>query len=713
MMLSTKDATAAADRRGSSNGLQDSGRVDADDTQAVGSVAPWLVALVFTPLYALALFAGFAFFLTPESVSPFWPSAGVAAAALLLTPYRLWPLIAILIGVSQYAVVSFVPASSAMAFVNVLDVVGPVVGVTLFRVFLGPSVQISSLKHALAITVLAIAVSAVTALSSTYRFVHLSPSVDFLSAWQVWWFGHTLGVVVATPLILAWVENPRIGDFELGRGLELGFGFALLLAAGIWVLGASPEPFTSILDYPFVTVPLIIWLTLRFDIRVVTLASALIAFFTVWNASEGRGPFMMTVADSVQSNIIGIQAFLATVSLSSLFLCAALADQRRATAAKELLQRQAAEAQKLELVARLAGSVAHDFNNDLTIMMSWIDFLKDRTKGDRELERAVGQISRAADRGASITNQLLSFGRAAPGPKQTINVASLTKDWETLLQPLFHGPRRLEVTADPDVGFVRADPHQLEQALLNLGINARDAMPKGGTLRIHAFPIQGGAGKARRVGIRVSDDGEGMSDEVLGHIFEPFFTTKEEGRGTGLGLPSVHRIVKGLGGTIEVESAPGKGTHFQISLPAAEAAPKPVSTLQTSTEPVTETILVVDDDDGVREAVSLTLESGGYTVLPATNGTEALAVMKDHADIVDLVITDLNMPEKGGEALIDDLWRERPSLPVLVVSGYSSSDDAEALPEQIQFVPKPFSAKVLLTCVREALDSRRPSKLSA
>lgn len=709
-MLSTKHGTAGK-LRGSSNGPEGSER--ADDEQAVADISPWLVALGFTPLYALSLFAGFAFFLTPDSVSPFWPSAGVLSAALLLTPYRVWPLLAILAGVCEYAIVGIVPENAALAFVNVLDVVGPVVGATLFRVFVSPRIQISSLKHAVALTGLAFVVAALTALSSTYRFVHLSPSVHYVSAWQAWWFGHALGVIIVTPLLLSWVDNPRIGSFELGRGLELSFVFALLLAAGIWVLGASPEPFASILDFPFVTFPLIIWLALRFDIRTVTLASALIAFFTVWNASQGRGPFTMTVAESVQANILGIQTFLATVSLSSLFLAAGLADRRRATEAKELLQRQAAEAQKLELVARLAGSVAHDFNNDLTIMMSWIDFLKDRTGGNPELERAVAQISRAADRGASITNQLLSFGRAAPGPKQTVDVTSLTKDWETLLQPLFHGPRRLEVTADADTGFVRADPHQLEQALLNLAINARDAMPKGGTLRIHAFPMRDGVGKDERVGILVSDDGEGMSEEVRSRIFEPFFTTKEEGRGTGLGLPSVQRIVKDLGGTMQVESSPGEGTHFQISLPAAQAAPKPPPSPDLAAVPVTETILVVDDDDGVREAVSLTLESGGYTVLPATNGVEALAVMKAHADIVDLVITDLNMPEKGGEALIDDLFKTRPSLPVLVVSGYSSSDDAEELPEQIQFVPKPFSGKLLLSCVREALDNRRPSKLSA
>ena len=434
----------------------------------------------------------------------------------------------------------------------------------------------------------------------------------------------------------------------------------------------------------------------------------LVAFFTVWGATRFNGPFMMIVAETVQANIIAIQAFITTATLSALFLAAALTDRRRAEAERAALRAQVAETQKLELVARLAGSVAHDFNNDLTIMMSWADFLEEKAGDDADVERAVAQISRAAQRAASITNQLLSFGRANPGPKQTVAIEDLTPAWHGLLRPLFHGPRRIEITADPDVGYVRADPHQIEQVLLNLAINARDAMPQGGTLTIRASRIAsvGASGEGPTVCITVADEGEGMAPAVLERIFEPFFTTKEEGRGTGLGLPSVQRIVAGLGGRIEVDSAPNRGTTFRLYLPAAEPPTRVSEPPPEVTGPASETVLVVDDDDGVRDAVVLALESGGYTVLRASDGEEALEVVRSHSDIVDLVITDLNMPKGGGEALIDDLADAHPNLPVVVVSGYSSSDSGD-LPDEVLFVPKPFSSQVLLSCVRQALNQTR------
>jgi two-component system cell cycle sensor histidine kinase/response regulator CckA len=456
-----------------------------------------------------------------------------------------------------------------------------------------------------------------------------------------------------------------------------------------------------------VTFPLLIWATLRFDTRIVTMASMLVAFFTVWNATLGRGPFMMIIAETVQANILAIQSFITTAVLSALFLSAALADRRRAEQARAALQAQVAEAQKLELIARLAGSVAHDFNNELTIMMSWTDYLQSRTGSNKDIDRAVAQISRAAHRAASITNQLLSFGRSAPGPKQTVNVADLTPAWTSLLCPLFHGPRRIEISAAEDVGYVRADPHQLEQVLLNLAINARDAMPRGGLLSIRAARLtsQEGDGALPMICISVTDDGEGMARPVLDRIFEPFFTTKDENRGTGLGLPSVQRIVDHLGGRIEVESAIGEGTTFRLCLPAVSKPETRPEALNATTPNATETVLVVDDDDDVRDAVVLALESGGYTVMCAANGIDALEVIREQTDIVKLVITDLNMPVRGGEELIDDLAKAHPALPVVVVSGYSSSESAD-LPPEVLFVPKPFSTKMLLACVRQALDDR-------
>ncbi|MBW2377718.1 MAG: response regulator [Deltaproteobacteria bacterium] len=269
---------------------------------------------------------------------------------------------------------------------------------------------------------------------------------------------------------------------------------------------------------------------------------------------------------------------------------------------------------------------------------------------------------------------------------------------------MFHGSRRIEISAEDDVGYVRADPHQLEQVLLNLAINARDAMPKGGVLSIRAARLAP-SGPRPMICISVADDGEGMPPPVLDQIFEPFFTTKQDGRGTGLGLPSVQRIVDHLGGRIEVESALGRGTTFHLYLPAVSEPKMRPEVVDTTVANATETVLVVDDDDDVRDAVVLALESGGYTALTAADGTEALEVLQGNTEIIELVITDLNMPVRGGAELIDDLATAHPNLPVVVVSGYSSSENTD-LPPDVLFVPKPFSSKMLLACVRQALDDR-------
>jgi signal transduction histidine kinase/CheY-like chemotaxis protein len=679
-----------------------------DEEPAWADVPWWAVGLTFAPVYLLAILLGYAFFLTPNSISALWPAGGVALAALTLTRYRMWPMLVVLITGIEVAIPQLLAGADIVAIASPANVLEPVLGATLLRWVAGRRVDVSRLRHALALVIFAALIPpAIAAVPGATKYVALEPSISFVAAWQVWWIGGALGVVVAAPVILSWASHPRVKPLPKERVAELVLLGSLIVLAGVWVLGAPAKPLQSILDFPIVTFPLLIWATLRFDVRVVSIASMMVAFFTVWSATLGRGPFMMIVAESVQANILAIESFIATVVLSALLLSAALADRRRAELARAALQAQVAEAQKLELVARLAGSVAHDFNNDLTIMMSWTDYLEDRAAGNEEVKRAVTQISRAAHRASSITNQLLSFGRTPPGPKQTVNVADLTSGWTTLLRPLFHGPRGIDVSAESDVGYVRADPHQLEQVLLNLAINARDAMPAGGLLRIEATRSDS-AGKAAAqpmVCISVADDGDGMGQPVLDQIFEPFFTTKVDGRGTGLGLPSVQRIVDQLGGRIEVESTPGEGTTFRIYLPAVSAPKALPGALSETRVQATETVLVVDDDDDVRDAVVLALESGGYTALRASNGSDALQVLEQHADIVELVVTDLNMPVRGGEELIDDLAKLHPDVPVIVVSGYSSSENAD-LPAEVSFVPKPFSTKMLLACVRQALDNR-------
>lgn len=441
-----------------------------EDSPAWSHVPWWAIGLIFGPVYLSAVLLGFIFFLTPNSISALWLSGGVALATLTLTRYRIWPMLVAIIAGVELSVPYLLADAEVVAFASLANVVEPLLGASLLRWVVGQRVDVSRTRDAVALVLLAgVTAPAIAAVPGAMEFTGRKASIPFAAAWQVWWLGGALGVVVVAPAILSWANRPRIGGVSKMRIAESVLLVALIVLAGIWVLGASPKPFRSILDFPFVTFPLLIWAALRFDTRVVTTASMLVAFFTVWNATLGRGPFMMIIAESIQANILAIEAFIATAALSSLFLSAALADRRRAERGRAALQAQVAETQKLELVARLAESVAHDFNNELTIMMSWTDYLEGRSDGNEDIDRAVTQISKAAQRAASITSQLLSFGRTSPGPKQTVNVADLAPAWTDLLRPLFHGPRGIDVSAQKDVGYVRADPHQLEQVLLNFG----------------------------------------------------------------------------------------------------------------------------------------------------------------------------------------------------------------------------------------------------
>jgi integral membrane sensor domain MASE1 len=345
----------------------------------------WAVALIFAPVYLFAVLLGYAFFLTPNSISALWPAGGVALATLTLTRYRMWPmLLAITAGV-EVSIPYLLAGGEIVAIASLANVMEPLIGASLLRWVVGRRVDVSRLRHALALVIFAGFIPpAIAAVPGATKYVSLETSISFAAAWQVWWLGGALGVVVVAPVILSWAARPRVKPLPKRRVTELVMLGTSIVIAGVWVLGAPPKPFQSILDFPIVAFPLLIWATLRFDTRVVSVASLAVAFFTVWNATLGRGPFMMIIAETIQANILAIESFIATVVLSALFLSAALADRRRAELARAALQAQVAETQKLELVARLAGSVAHDFNNDLTIMMSWTDYLKSQTDNARK-----------------------------------------------------------------------------------------------------------------------------------------------------------------------------------------------------------------------------------------------------------------------------------------------------------------------------------------
>jgi PAS domain S-box-containing protein len=377
------------------------------------------------------------------------------------------------------------------------------------------------------------------------------------------------------------------------------------------------------------------------------------------------------------------------------------------------------QAQKLEAIGQLAGGVAHDFNNILAVMMMQAELTSLTENLPAEVREGLGQIRAAAHRAANLTRQLLLFSRRQTLQPEDLELNHLVREMSQMLRRLLGETVRLEVQLHPQPLPLRADAGMLDQVLLNLAVNARDAMPHGGEVRIETFEHELTESEpqpapdvipGRYAGLRVSDTGHGIPPEILPRIFEPFFTTKAPGRGTGLGLATVYGIVKQHRGWINVQSAPGQGTRFEIFLPALERlSPSPERPARrASPSKGRETILLVEDDPAVRQLTRLTLERHGYRVLEASESARALQLWSRHAADIALVLTDVVMPgELSGVQLARRLQAERPGLKVVFMSGYSAEwagREAE-LQATEKFLPKPCPPEQLLETLRACLDA--------
>jgi two-component system, cell cycle sensor histidine kinase and response regulator CckA len=387
-----------------------------------------------------------------------------------------------------------------------------------------------------------------------------------------------------------------------------------------------------------------------------------------------------------------------------------ITDWKRAEEERDRLQVEVQQAQRLEGLGRLAGGVAHDFNNLLTVILSCCEALREelRVRAPVQLDD-VDQIQAAGERARDLTRQLLAFARRQVVAPVPLDLAGVVRSAERLLRRVLGEDVSLEVEVKDGIWPVLCDPGQLEQVLMNLAVNARDAMPDGGTLNISARneePAPGGPQQWVRLTVR--DSGGGMSPEVQAHLFEPFFTTKAKGRGTGLGLATVHGIVAQAGGRIEVRSEPGKGTAFAILLPRSAEGPAPaVEPAPARAVGGSETVLVVEDDELVRGVTVRALTGGGYRVLVAGSGPEALALAERGEERIDLVVTDVIMPGPTGPEVVASLRRLRPGLRVLYVSGYPEDAMARRGVGGLgtAFLTKPFTAAVLLERVRAVVEA--------
>lgn len=386
------------------------------------------------------------------------------------------------------------------------------------------------------------------------------------------------------------------------------------------------------------------------------------------------------------------------------------------------------QAQRMQTVGLMAGGVAHDFANLITIIAGYSDMLLKRLAEDDPSRLELNEIRRAADRGARLTSQLLGFARGQTAEPARIDLSALVLGVCEMLRPIIGERIEIEFALAPRLGRIMADPGAIEQVVMNLMLNARDAMPKGGAIRVETWDCEIGAeaglqhsiGPGLYVALSIGDQGHGIDSESMQHLFEPFFTTREKGKGTGLGLSTVREIVTGNRGAVWAASAPGVGATFTVYLPrtcmtAAPTEPPARPRLRAETaaklpnpvETCTETVLLVEDEEPVRRLLSTILRSRGYEVLDASGGDEALAIFAEHGDSIHLLLTDIVMPKMNGRELSERLREIQPSLKVVYMSGYADEvlvNTCSADPG-MWFLQKPLRPDALATAVRTALDS--------
>ena len=426
------------------------------------------------------------------------------------------------------------------------------------------------------------------------------------------------------------------------------------------------------------------------------------------------------VAAGIQRSAMGQLALTATL-LVALPLAGWLLvrHERHAREEQRRLERQLAESQKMEAIGKLAGGVAHDFNNMLTAILGYASLIHEDAPASSPIREHSGQIRRAAESAAALTQKLLAFSRRQVLQASQFDLAPMVDNLLLLIRRVIG--ENITVTFDAEKGLwpILADPVQVEQSIVNLAINARDAMPDGGTLSILATNLSRPRGERRGdvevrpgeyVQITVADTGAGMDEATKARMFEPFFTTKPTGQGTGLGLSSVYGFVKQCGGYVTVQSARGAGTAIELLLPRAQAAESsaapitPPTLLPEQARPGRETVLIAEDEDGVRALAIASLERHGYRVLAAASGEEALKVAQDFREPIDLLLTDVVMPGMKGPELAKRLKLLRPTTRVLLMSGYAADVVTSADLKESPLLAKPFSPAALTLAVRAALD---------
>lgn len=435
---------------------------------------------------------------------------------------------------------------------------------------------------------------------------------------------------------------------------------------------------------------------------------------TLIDTSESLEIFFTTQITELPGLAVSVLAFL-----SVLFLERIITERKKIRTALQSSEERLRQSQKMEAVGRLAGGVAHDFNNILTAILGYSEILLSKYTDDSDAHDAAAEIRRAGLRAAELTHQLLAFGRKQKLSPEILDLNAIVSGLESMLRRLIGEQIDFRVELGDGIGAVNADTAQLEQVIVNLVVNARDALQRGGVLEISThemdltesnLPDFPDGELGRYVCLSVSDTGEGMDLATQEQIFEPFFTLKKANEGTGLGLATVFGIVRQSGGTIRVQSEPGAGSTFEVLLPRVDGAPTTV-TQEPHTPALTNalpdqnwTVLLVEDDAAVLKLARTPIESAGHRVLSATSAEEALKIADDRSNTIDILLTDVVMRGMSGIELANTLSRKRPEIAVVFMSGYAEESlfDSHSLPTESHFLAKPFTSNLLVEAIQNA-----------
>ena len=648
--------------------------------------------------------------LSGRVVTPIWPPVGLAVAVAYLGGFRLLP--GIVLG--SLAVNYGTQSLPAVLLLALSQVIQPVLVVRILRA-LKFDPRLERVRDPVILSLVAAPIGALAAApfvaGSSFAAGLAAQSGLVYDLW-LWVLRNWLGTMLIAALMFAWVKGratvwtpARIAE---AVALLLTMALSAQLIFGLWGFFAERH-----VPVPFIFFPIVGWAGLRFGPRGAATVVALTASFALAVAGARLGPFADYPVEFIQFLLF---LFLALGSLSGHLLAAIMAERDDALERRLLLEEQLRHSQKMEAVGRLAGGVAHDFNNLLTAIIGYTEIVltsldpKDERRADAE------EIARAAMRAADLTKQMLAFSRRQVLQPKIIDLNTALSKVEPMLRRVIGEDIVLTVTGKAAAPYVRVDPGQVEQVVMNLVVNARDAMPQGGRITVEAADaILDHAALAddpdvkpgNFVMLSVADTGVGMPPEVRARIFEPYFTTKDVGKGTGLGLSTAYGIVRQSDGHIAVSSELGRGTTFRIYLPCSEAPPQ--AALDPSVEKMpdgTEHILLVEDDPSVRRLSNELLVRLGYSVTEAASGRAGLALGSDDTRHFDLALCDVILGDMSGPSVAEALSALRPSIRVLYMSGYTDEAIVKTgvLDEGKPFLQKPFTPMQLARKIREVLD---------